>query len=139
MSDSARPTSRPPDSFPEKRTFQRYALWFPVTLTTRDTNAEVWAICRDASAGGIQISSQTPVAVGTKVSARFRISRRDTKERAIDASIVRSETNDGELMLAFPFRLGLRFTSPVPELPEELADQVGIADALAEAKGVNAP
>ena len=122
---SSPPGSVPPDSFPEKRGFRRYALWFPVTLRTPD--GEVWAICRDASAGGFQISSATPLSVKTTLTARFRVAKSST-ERVVEAQVVRSETNEGELMLAFPFRLGLRFTAPVPELPDELAEHVGLED-----------
>lgn len=121
------PSSSPPDSFPEKRTFRRYALWFPVTLVPSSEDlgrAEVWAICRDASAGGMLVSSATLVTVGTKVSARFRVAQHE-KERVVDALVIRSESNDGELMLAFPFRIGLRFTTPILDLPDELAHQPG--------------
>jgi hypothetical protein len=131
------------DSFPEKRTFLRYPRWFPVTLTALGDRPDddaaanpIGAICRDASAGGIQVSSLVPFDVGTKVEARFRISRRpDCPEHVAAASVVRSDTNDDELMLAFPFRLGLRFVTPIPELPEELGAPpqlprgVGFADS----------
>jgi hypothetical protein len=113
--------SYPPDSS-EKRTFRRFALWFPVTLTAG--TQLIWAICRDASAGGIQVSSVLPLALGTKVAARFRISPKDALERNVEATVVRSDSNDGELMLAFPFRLGLRFVTALPELPTELDDQI---------------
>lgn len=117
-------SSPPPSSFSEKRSYQRYRLWFPVTLTTEDR--EIWAICRDASAGGIQVSSVLPLTRGTRVKARFRVSATDTRGRNVRAEIIRSESNDGELLLAFPFRLGLRFEHPLPELPEELAQHAGL-------------
>jgi PilZ domain-containing protein len=125
------PPSHAPDSHPDRRSFRRYALWFPVTLMATRTDAaeggrEVWAICRDASAGGLQLSSVSPLAVGTSVTARFRVSPNVATERAVEATIVRSESNDGDLMLAFPYRLGLRFGEPIPELPQELADQIGL-------------
>lgn len=130
-------SERPPDSFPEKRTFLRYPRWFPVTLTAIGENPEdilsasIGAICRDASAGGIQVSSLVPFETGTRVEARFRISRReDSPEHVVAAAVVRSETNDDELMLAFPFRLALRFLTPIPELPQELADPSAYKDAV---------
>jgi hypothetical protein len=121
------PSNSPPSDsdFPEKRTFRRYALWFPVTLLPKQHGmAEVWAICRDASAGGILVSSVTLLPVGAELATRFRVAPHGVAERVVEATVVRSELNDGDLMLAFPFRLGLRFTSPVPELPEELARQM---------------
>ncbi|HVH40980.1 MAG TPA: PilZ domain-containing protein, partial [Labilithrix sp.] len=104
------------------RTFRRYSLWFPVTL--KAGNREIWAICRDASAGGIHISSVFPLEIGTKVTARFRVSPNEKLERTVEAEVVRSDFNEGELMLAFPFRLGLRFAAAVPELSDELGDQI---------------
>jgi hypothetical protein len=103
--------------------FQRYALWFPVTLVVGGTDARrIWSICRDASAGGIQVSSVTPLAVGTAVSAQFRVARDAELDRTVEAEVIRSEINDGELMLAFPFRIALRFLAAVPELPDELTN-----------------
>jgi hypothetical protein len=124
---TSRSSLPPPDSFPEKRTFLRYALWFPVTLIVEgkdgEADAEYWSICRDASPGGIQVSSLTLIPIGTVVSACFRVAPHGAPERSIEATVVRSETSDDELMLAFPFRLGLRFTTPVPELLDELERQ----------------
>lgn len=104
----------------EKRSFARYQLWFPVTLDI--DGKEVWAICRDASAGGMQVSSIVPLAVGKTVTARFRVSQHTEARRyEVEAEVVRSENNDGELMLAFPFRVGLRFTEPLSQVPADLA------------------
>ena len=103
----------------EKRGFRRYARWFPVTLKIQD-HADVWAICRDASEGGILVSSSMPVAIGTECALSFKIRPSEPEEHVVFASVVRAETNDDELMLAFPFRIGLRFVKPVPELLDEL-------------------
>lgn len=113
--------------FPEKRTFKRYALWFPVTLVA--DGREIWAICRDASAGGILVSSVLPLEPGTKVVARFRVAPEGASERSLDAVVVRATTNEGDLVLAFPHRLGLRFLSPVPELPADLERHSGAPTA----------
>lgn len=113
--------SAPPPSsglFPEKRTFRRYSLWFPVTLLA--DGREVWAICRDASAGGILVSSAAPLEPGTRVIATFRVAPEGAPERTASAVVVRSAINEGELVLAFPHRLGLRFDHPLPELPQDL-------------------
>lgn len=118
--------SAPPPSsglFPEKRTFRRYSLWFPVTLLAE--GREVWAICRDASAGGILVSSVMPLPAGTKVTAKFRVAPVGAEERTASAVVVRNTTNDGDLVLAFPYRLGLRFDQPLPELPQDLEQHAG--------------
>jgi hypothetical protein len=118
------PLTEPPPSvdFPEKRSFRRYRLWFPVTLTA--DGVAFGAICRDASGGGLLVSSVVPLAVGTKVRARFGVAPA-APEHDVTAEVRRSESNEGELMLAFPFRLGLRFDNPIPELPDELGEHVG--------------
>jgi hypothetical protein len=103
----------------EKRNYRRYDVWFPVTLDV--AGLEVWAICRDASSAGVLISSVSAIAVGTVVSARFKVSREVERERTILASVVRSEVNADALVLAFPHRVALAFECPVPELVDELA------------------
>jgi hypothetical protein len=117
MTESSMP---PPSSepFPEKRTFRRYALWFPVTLMAE--GREVWAICRDASAGGFLVSSVMPLDEGTNVLAAFRVDPNGKADRTVKATVVRHTANDGDLVLAFPYRLGLRFDEPVPDLPADL-------------------
>lgn len=111
----------------EKRTFVRYRRWFPVTLLVEDggSTREVWAICRDASAGGLLVSSVLPLPVGTGLLARFRVAPNIEHDRVVDAEIVRTAANEDELMLAFPFRLGIRFRAPVTELLGELSDSLG--------------
>jgi len=103
----------------EKRTYQRYKIWFPVTILIG--KREVWAICRDASSGGFLLSAESPVEVGQNVRARFKVSPRARAERMVSAKVVRTEASVGELMLAFPYRAALEFTKPVPDLLDELA------------------
>jgi len=103
----------------EKRSYQRYAIWFPVTLFVG--KREVWAICRDASPGGFLLSAESPIDVGAKVKARFKVSPRSRAERTVNAMAVRQEASVGELMLAFPYRAAFEFTEAVPDLLDELA------------------
>ena len=125
--------SKPPSSsFPEKRNFVRYALWFPVTLCpvvsgdpARPARREVWAICRDASAGGMLVSAAAPLDAHQPVTARFRLAI-DGEEHIAEGEVVRAEANDGELMLAFPFRVGLKFVPPLVDLPNELRERLGL-------------
>ncbi len=102
----------------EKRSYQRFNIWFPVTLVVGEQ--EVWAICRDASPGGFLLSAAAPIDVGAKVKARFKVSPQSPSERIVDATAVRQEGSVGELMLAFPYRAAFEFASPMPDLLEEL-------------------
>jgi hypothetical protein len=103
----------------DKRSYQRYRIWFPVTLLV--DRKQVWAICRDASVGGALLSVVTPVPVGTHLQARFKVSPRSRRERTVAAIVVRQEASVGEMMLAFPYRAALEFTEPVQGLLDELA------------------
>jgi hypothetical protein len=107
----------------DRRAFSRYAVWFPVTVVSEDE--QVGAICRDASAGGLLVSSTRLLSVGSKVAVRFRVSVRSAVDWNVDAEVVRSEMNQGDMTLAFPFRLGIRFLSPLAELPIQLRDELG--------------
>jgi hypothetical protein len=126
-SEAPKAESRVPDSFHEQRGFTRYALWFPVRISVTDA-PELGAICRDASASGILVSSPRALEKGVKVTLRFRVAREGAVNREVDAEVVRSSTNDDDLVLAFPYRLALRFASPIPELPDELASRVGVGE-----------
>lgn len=103
----------------EKRSYQRYEISFPVTVV--HGKREVWAICRDASSGGFLLSSESPIDVGAKVKARFKVSPRSRAERSVAAVVVRQEASVGDPMLAFPYRAALEFSEPVPDLLDELA------------------
>lgn len=103
----------------EKRRYQRYSIWFPVTID--DHGREVWGLCRDASSAGVLISSIARLEVGTEVRARFRVAPNSVPERTLDATVVRSDQSRDELILAFPYRIALQFRAPVPELVDELA------------------
>ena len=103
----------------DKRAYHRFAIWFPITFAT-DTR-EVWAICRDASSGGLLVSAESPLAVGTKLTARFKVSPRARGERVVEARVVRHEMASGELMLAFPYRVAVEFAKPVHDLLDDLA------------------
>lgn len=104
----------------DQRKYHRFAIWFPITLAVGER--EVWAICRDASSGGLLVSSETPLEVGTKVVARFKVSPRARSERVIASKVVRHESSStSELMQAFPHRAALEFEKPVYDLLDDLA------------------
>jgi hypothetical protein len=103
----------------DKRNYHRFKIWFPITLVVGPS--EVWAICRDASSGGLLVSSESGLAVGTKLVARFKVSPRARSERILEAKVVRHEASVGELMQAFPYRAALEFEKPVHDLLDDLA------------------
>src|SRR5262249_12412945 len=114
MSDS-------PDS-EDRRAYRRYELWFPVTL--KGFEREVWGICRDVSPGGLKLSTNVAIPVGAKVTAVFRVAPNEV-EHQVEGAVTRTWQNDHELMLAFPVRLAMEFTSPVPDLEPDLIRQSG--------------
>ncbi len=102
----------------EKRTYKRYDLLFPVTLSANE--AEVVGVCRQAGAGGALISASAPVEPGAEVVVRFRLSADLRDERTVKASVVRQELTEGELALAFPYCIAVEFAEPDPDLLDDL-------------------
>jgi PilZ domain len=98
----------------EKRAFQRRGIWFPVTLETGST--EVWAVARDAGAGGILISSAGALQVGTAVTVTFRVGPDDPTERRLPGTVVRFEPHRNDGGGAWPHRVAIEFAEPLPEL-----------------------
>src|SRR5262249_32303770 len=97
----------------EKRAYSRYSLWFPVTLEA--DSRQVWAVCRDASAGGILISGSDGLSVGDVVTVSFRTSPDDRDERRISGRIVRVEGPDQNPRSVWPHRMAIEFAQPVAE------------------------
>ena len=98
----------------ERRNHQRYTLWFPVTIDREA--AQIWAVCHDASAGGIAISGNAGLAVGDLVTVSFRVLPDDPDTRKIQGRVVRVERPDDDPRSAWPHRMALEFVEPVPEL-----------------------
>jgi hypothetical protein len=98
----------------EKRAYSRYSLWFPVTIEA--DASRVWAVCRDASAGGILISGSDSLSVGDQVIVNFRTSADDTADVRIAGHIVRVDPPDEDPRSVWPHRMAIEFAEPVPEL-----------------------
>jgi hypothetical protein len=98
----------------EKRAHHRYSLWFPVTVDTEAS--KVWAVCRDASAGGILISGSASLEVGDAVTVTFRTTQDDPQEQRIAGRIVRVDRQDEDPRSAWPHRMAIEFDQPVAEL-----------------------
>jgi hypothetical protein len=98
----------------DKRAYNRYSLWFPVTIDVR--SQKVWAVCQDASAGGILISGSSELQVGDSVMVSFRTSLDDPEERTIAGRIVRVDRPDDNPRTVWPHRMAIEFVEPVLEL-----------------------
>jgi hypothetical protein len=106
----------------ENRRHARYALWFPVNVATEDK--QTLAVAKDASQSGIAISAPAGVAAGAHVTLTFRIPPDGGEERTVSGRVVRHETNQEDPHGLWPYRIGIAFESPVPEL-EELLSRTG--------------
>ena len=114
----------------EKRSFDRYALWFPVTVDAvspggaspsmrsdggepknGDGHLPLWAVCRDASAGGLLLAGSHPLEVGAAVTVRFRVSP-EGAERKISGRVVRVELSDDNPRSVWPYRVAVEFLEP---------------------------
>ena len=101
----------------EKRSYARYSIWFPVILET--PTGQVWGICRDASPGGLMVSSAVTLGADAMVYAIFRLEAKEEDCR-IRARIVRCWQNDDELFLAFPFRMAIEFEEALVDMEPRL-------------------
>jgi hypothetical protein len=90
----------------EKRFYNRYALWFPVTIDS--SSHQVWAVCNDVSAGGILISGSTQLNVGDVVTVSFRVYP-DGPDRKLSGRIVRVEPRDDDPRAVWRHRMAIEF------------------------------
>jgi hypothetical protein len=97
----------------EKRQHERYALWFPVTVDV--TTGQVWAVCKDASAGGILLSGAQGLRVGEEVTVVFRVTP-EGPERRLPGRIVRVEPRDADPRAEWAHRMAIEFREPDPTL-----------------------
>ena len=107
----------------DKRSYRRYEIWFPVTLerpAAPEAERAVWAICRDASPGGILVSSMLPLHLHESCRVRFRLRPDEPTEHIVTGSVVRAERSVDEVALAFPYRTAVEFTTSEDTLLEEL-------------------
>lgn len=94
----------------EKRAYSRYSLWFPVTVD--GATHQMWAVCKDVSAGGILISGTDRIAVGEVVTLSFRVTQ-DAEERRLIGRIVRiDQTGDQDPRSVWSHRMAIEFIEP---------------------------
>ena len=128
----------------EKRVYVRYVRWFPVTLSPAEGtgpvrsssrpppsdagvpsskrlgSGKIGAICRDASTGGMLVSSPVLLETDRRITCSFRISLQDSIDFSIEGRVVRGERNVDDLELVFPFRIAISFEPPLPDIEERL-------------------
>jgi hypothetical protein len=92
-----------------KRQHERHALWFPVTVDV--ATGQVWAVCKDASAGGVLISGSRSLQLGERVTVIFRITP-DSPEQRIAGRIVRVEPPDDHPRAIWVHRMAIEFFEP---------------------------
>jgi hypothetical protein len=90
----------------EKRSHERHALWFPVTIDA--STRQVWAVCNDVSAGGILISGSTGLRVGDLVTVCFRLTP-SAIEKRLSGRIVRVDPVNEDPRTAWPHRMAIEF------------------------------
>jgi hypothetical protein len=98
----------------EKREFDRYTLWFPVTV--EGPSREIWAVCHDASAGGILISGSAEIGVGSIVTVTFRVTADDDEARTVQGRVVRVDVPNDDPRAVWRHRMAIEFLDPVPAL-----------------------
>ena len=110
----------------ERREHARYAIWFPVQISPADADAgAALAVSKDASSGGISISSATPFEAGAKVKVTFLVPPDTGDERRAEGTIVRIEANPDDPHGLWPFRIGIAFDQAIPDLEEQLRTIAG--------------
>ena len=99
----------------ERRGHLRHMLWFPVQIDGDDLGVTV-GVCKDISVKGLLVDTQARLAVGAPVKLTFRIATSQPLQE-VDATIVRAgRATSGP----WPYRIGLEFDEPRPELAHGL-------------------
>jgi hypothetical protein len=105
----------------DKRRHERYTLWFPVNVTTDDAK-QTLAVAKDASQSGIAISSPLGLEKGARVSLVFRVPPDGGTEQTLTGTVARLEPNPDDPHGMWPFRIGIEFDDPRPELESLLSE-----------------
>lgn len=111
----------------ESRAYPRYRVWLPVQLTgdTLEGNLTegALAVSKDASEGGMFVSSTEPLAVGGTIRVSFTVLEAgEPRTRETSAEITRMERNLDDPHGPWPYRVALRFHTPIPGLAEALQE-----------------
>lgn len=106
----------------ESRAHPRYRVWLPVQLAA-DTLEASMAVSRDASEGGMFLSASEPLAVGMALQVTFTVLESGVpRTHEARATILRMEPNQDDPHGLWPYRVALRFDTPMPGLAAALAE-----------------
>src|SRR4051794_24376278 len=97
----------------ERRSYDRFCLWFPVVID--DALGGALAICKDASSGGILIQSARPIDIGSEVTVTFRIAPTDV-DRTTQGRVVRVQRGSENPRAVWSHQLAIEFAEPQVEL-----------------------
>jgi len=100
----------------------RFELLFPMRLATQDGEPG-FAVSRNISASGSLIATAAALAVGAPITLRLQFSR-DDEERWVEGSIVRVVPNTEDPHGMWPYLVGVRFASAMPEIEPLLRGHV---------------
>jgi len=104
----------------ERRTHERYDLWFPVQVDAGQLGTAV-GVSKDASAKGLRLDANADVILGAPVRVRFRVAPHE-KPQDVDGTVVRVQRNrigDSD----WPYQLAVQFDNPIPSLAPRLRDE----------------
>ena len=101
----------------ERRTGERYRVWFPITIVT-DDGEEGTAITYDCSSQGMLVACPGKLEVDDHVTLRFRLPDEAEVQR-LGATVVRVSDND-DIDGPWLFKLAVHFDEAQPELDGKL-------------------
>jgi hypothetical protein len=107
----------------ERRAHARYAVWFPVVVTS--SVGEGIAISYDVSAGGLLVACPGRLEPGAEVEVTFRV-RPEAPEQRARGCVVRVERNQEDDDGPWRWRIAVEFDHPVPEIEALLASSTGV-------------
>lgn len=103
----------------DRRQEDRQVAWFPIRLDAEDLGNGL-AIAKDVSATGIGLASTFRYAVGAPVSLTLHLDPESGEAREVTGTIVRLMDNAEDPDGMWPYKMGIEFDDPDPELVEAI-------------------
>ena len=97
----------------DRRAHARYCLWFPVVVERG--GARLWAVCHDASSGGLYVACASELDVGAEITVSFQVGP-DEPQRSARGKVVRIESPSDNPRDPWTCRMAIEFAEPIPEL-----------------------
>jgi hypothetical protein len=96
-------------------------VWLPVRLTSDTVEASI-AVSKDASEGGMLMSSVDALEVGSKVSLLFTVPGDEPVDHRVEGVITRITPNTDDPHGAWPYRVAVKFDEQVAGLSSLLEE-----------------